>query len=464
MSEMGAQCCTSGITGVFDVSDNERPLAEDKDCALSVLPQLPLRSNSVVLLEFDQLQAVESPVQKRIGNIPASYIGLGSCQTENLALRERVGRPGTPFGGVGKFDPKLTLEEQEPGQPPVLIDADVVSELKLGQFKICSEGGCSIYYWVMHPIFNYQDHAVGAEILVRAKNGTNNAPFEDLQFIMDPAAMPCVRQVYASWKGEEIVDWPLRALKEHCVLQSLQFISTNVRPLDLSPDSLVFQEVKKRLHALTAVDRELLCRSVCIEVTEDQENPHDIVESIMAWKDLGFQRFAYDDVTDDLVNEALGNESVNMHTTTSLAPIVDEFWLLKVDIEWAGHMIFLSHPACKPNLKSEVLRHAQEEDLVFIAEGPALRNSGLRHSLVCASFAKWARQAIAKGKRICIELSVRQDDLNNAFALRLLKGLGLDLFGADSRHFCFQGGPLGPKGLEPWQIAKFGRLLQNEAS
>jgi ribosomal protein L11 len=312
----------------------------------------------------------------------------------------------------------------------------------------------------MHPIFNHQDHAVGAEILVRAKNGTDSAPFEDLQFIMDPAATPCVRQVYASWKGEEIVDWTLRALKEHPILQSLRFISANVRPLDLSPKSLVFQEVQKRLNALTAEDRDLVCKTVCIEITEDQKHPLDIAESLMAWKDLGFRRFAYDDITDDLVNKALGNQSVNLHTTSSLDPLLDEFWLLKVDVEWAGHMIFLNHPGCNSNLKAEVLQHARDEDLVFVARGPVLSNSGMRHSEVCADFAKWAVQVIAKGKRICIELTVRKDDENNAFAIKRLKDLGLDIFGADSDHFCFQGGPLGPKGLEPWQFAENATLLQ----
>jgi hypothetical protein len=414
----------------------------------------------VVQIDIQRLQTEMTPVQAYIGSIPAAEIGLGSSLPDNLALRKRVNRPGAPFGGLGKFDPQVTVPSAVSGEAPLEINADVVCETKVGQFKTCSEGGSSIYFWVMQPIFNSLDLVVGAEILVRAKNGTDSAPFEDLLFFMDPQATPDVCQAYASWKAEEMVGWTLKALKEYPVLQSLHFISSNVRPLDLSTSSLVFQEVERRLHSLTPEDRELVCRLVCIEVTEDQVHPEDITESLQAWRNLGFVRLTYDDTIGDLAHKALGKKTSNLHTTTALEPLVHEFWLLKVDIDWAGHMIFLGHPACKPNQKAEVLQHAQEEDQVYVARGPALVDSGMKHSEACSEFATWSRQMIDKGKCICIELTVRQDDVNNAFAIERLKGLGLDIFGADSKYFSFQGGLLGPKALEPSQLAQGAKVLE----
>jgi len=419
----------------------------------------PSLHDACVQVDIEWLQSIKTPVQEHIGSIPAAEIGLGSSLPGNLALRKRVGRPGAPFGGMGIFNPQVTLPPALSGEPPLEVNTEVVYETKVGQFKSCCEGGKSIYFWGMQPIFNKEDLVVGAEILVRAKNGTDSAPFEDLSFIMDPHARPDVRQVYASWKAEEIVGWTLRALKEHPILQSLQFISTNVRPLDLSPNSLVFQEVERQLSSLTPEDRDLVCQSVSIEVTEDQDHPEGIVESMQAWRNLGFVRIIYDDTIGDLAHEALGKNPTNLHTTAALSVLVDEFYLVKVDIDWAGHIIFLSHPGCRPNLKAEVLQHARDEDQVFFARGPALVDSGMKHSKACAEFATWSKQIIAKGKRICIELTVRQDDENNAFAIERLKGLGLDIFGADSKYFCFQGGLLGPKALEPCQLAQGARTL-----
>jgi len=294
------------------------------------------------------------------------------------------------------------------------------------------------------------------------KNGADTAPFDDVQALMDPAAPHAIRSVYARWKGTEVVDWPIRLLKAHPVLQRLDFISVNLRPLDLSPESLVFQEVVNRLWALDDSDRMLLLRTVCIEVTEDQEHPHDISVSLRAWQELGF-RCAYDDAISELVLDVLGrrqrtSEAVaHFHTTATLAPLLTHFWLVKVDMDWAGHMLFLSHPCLGKQgapRRTEVLRRVRDEGLVYVAQGPSgLRNTNVRHTQLLTEFAAWARQVILRRKRICIELTVRGDDENCAVALEGLQELGVDILGSHASHFCFQGGLTGPKAFDPQQLA-----------
>merc|ERR1719346_843584 len=113
---------------------------------------------------------------------------------------------------------------------------------------------------------------------------------------MDPTAAAKVRAVYVAWKATKAVDFPLKAFKDCPILQSLHHITTNVRPMDLPTTGPLFQEVTKRINALSEEDRELLLRKVIIEVTEDQAPPEDLECALEAWRELGFQ-LAYDDTT-----------------------------------------------------------------------------------------------------------------------------------------------------------------------
>jgi len=205
-----------------------------------------------------------------------------------------------------------------------------VKTLKLREFESCTNFAPSFYFWALHPIFDSNDHAVGAEVLVRARNGIDSAPFEDVHALMDPTAPPDVKQVYAKWKGAEIVDWPMRALSDFPVLQRLRFLSVNVRPSDLCTDSLIFHEVVRRLRGLPDEDRRLLLSMVCIEVCEDQEQPSDIKTSLAAWQELGF-RCAYDDTISELTCKALGQPCDNFHTTHNLEPLLTHFCLAMVE-------------------------------------------------------------------------------------------------------------------------------------
>lgn len=275
---------------------------------------------------------------------------------------------------------------------------------------------------------------------------------------MDPAAPLTIRYVYARWKATEVVEWPLWWLKRHPVLQRLDFISVNLRPLDLSPESLVFQEVTKRLWILPAGDRMLLLSSVCITIKGDQEHPHDIGASLFAWQELGF-RCAYGDGISELALNVLGkrqqskDDANNFHTTRALKPLLTQFWLVKVDIDYAG-MLFLSHPCLGPQRKKEVLQMVRREGLVYVAHGPsALRNTEVQHTKFLKEFAEWAIPVILRGKLILIELTVRRDDENCAVAIQGLKELGVDVFGDHAAHFCFQGGLTGQKAFDPEQLA-----------
>lgn len=419
-------------------------------------------------LDLDNLAQLRAPVLERVQGVLSARLGLGANVQQMLALRKCLGKPGAPFAGLGFFMWNPDLEATVP-------DADVsagknaefeivprVTETKVHEFERCADGDAdSIYFWGLQPIFSADDRAVGVEVLVRARNGADAAPFEDVQALMDPAAPHAIRAVYARWKGTEVVDWPLRLLKAHPVLQRLDFICVNLRPLDLSPESLVFQEVVNRLWALTDSDRMLILSTVCIEVTEDQEHPHDIGVSLSAWQELGF-RCACDDMTSELVLDVQGKRqrtseaAAHFHTTVAVAPLLTHFFLVKVDMDWAG-MLFLCHPSLGKQgapRRAEVLRRVRDEGLVYVAQGPSgLRNTNMVHVQLLTEFAAWARQVILRRKRICIELTVRRDDENCAVALEGLQELGLDIFGIHAAHFCFQGGLTGPKAFDPVQLA-----------
>lgn len=230
-----------------------------------------------------------------------------------------------------------------------------------------------------------------------------------------------------------MVDWPLKALKDFPILQSLDYIVTCVCPMDLPMTGPLFQAVSKRIDALCKEDREVVLGKVVIEVT-DGELPLDHLDlALEAWKNLGF-RLRYD-----------------AHVPAALEPIVRHFSFLKVNIDWAGLAIFLSHPSYNMSsaMKAEILCHAHDNDLVYIPQKPGLENTDISHSAVLGEFANWATAMITCGKPICIELHVNQNDENNAFALTKLKDLGLDIFGAHRASFLFQGGPTGVKAFQP---------------
>lgn len=408
---------------------------------------------SELCLDIPRLKLLTTPVQHQVGSYPASCLGLGHNAAENLQLRKRLGKPGAPFGGIGLFDPQRASEPGEEDPVPKLT-ADAVKRTKLEEFRRCIEGSESFYFWSLQPIFNVHDRAVAAEILIRGRNGADAAPFEDLQAIMDPAAPGDVREVYGEWKATEMVDFAVKALRENEVLRKLSFISTNVWPADLCPKSPVFQGVARKLQALSEQDRQLLLRHLLIEIIEDQQHPEDILSYIDEWQKLGFH-FAADDTIGEMAAKALGKQEQNFHIVQSLGDLLGRFWLVKVDMSWAGHLIFLSHPsvATRPALREEILKHARDEDEVHMAAGPGLRKLEVKHSVLLAEFAQWALEMIALGKRICIELTVRQEDENCALAIRRLKELGLDIFGQHQAFICFQGGPCGAKAFVPEQLA-----------
>mmetsp|Transcript_37499 Transcript_37499/g.82254 ORF Transcript_37499/g.82254 Transcript_37499/m.82254 type:complete len:429 (+) Transcript_37499:55-1341(+) len=415
--------------------------------------------HETVRIDFERLLAVQSEVQKDVGGVNTTHLGLGSSVHDNMALRKQVGKPGSPFGGLGFFDPGVILPSTGDEVNELAaegVTAEKVRSLKLEELRACATGQPSFYFYALQPIVDTRDRVVAFEILARGRNGADSAPYEDLHELRHPSAE--VQEVYTKWKIREIVDWPLAFLREHpALLQVKDGMFSNLRPADLSLSSPVFLALRRRLEELERDDSdglELLKKMVHIEVTEDEEAPPDLEDALSAWRELGF-KFSYDDTMGVLAASVFGKG--NFHTTASLSSsLLEHFAWLKVDIEWAGYGIFLSHPSysSRKELKEVVLYRAQEEDLVYRPTSSGLESTGLAHSAICREFADWSLAMIAKGKRICIELTVREADPNNAFALSRLKEMGLDIFGSLRGSFCLQGGLTGAKAFEPHVIAK----------
>lgn len=414
-----------------------------------------LSAARAIVLEIAQLKAAVAPVQQFMGTVPAFFFGLGDSPKRNIGLRQRVGRPGSPFGGLGFFDPQANVEHASSDElPPAFVTAEFLRSAKLREFEQCAQGSPSMYYWALQPIFDVRDHAVKMEILIRARNGTDSAPYEDVKALTDLAAADEVQSVYAMWKATELVDWSLKVLKDYPVFQSLMGISSNLRPFDLKPTSRLFKEFSQRFQRLSTADQDLLRQKLVIEVTEDQVMPSDVEYELQVWEDFGLC-LSCDDVIGDLACQALGIGGQNFHTTSAIEPVLDHFRIVKVDIEWAGFALFLSHPAYHrwPDLKAQVLVHAQSKDRLHVLKGAQLRDSGMAHSALLAEFAAWALRMIGDGRLICVELTVSRGDKSTSYALRKLKELGLDIFGTHSASFCFQGGPTGPRAFEPSVLA-----------
>lgn len=431
---------------------------------------MELGQQSCLVLDASSLLQIRAPLQESLDGFLAARLGLGHCESQNLALRRALGKPGHPFGGIGFFEWTEDLEQellesaittvrhvQKNNCHPGAHDLpQTVIGLKLQEFARCADGDPSFYFWALHPIFNSDGCAVGAEVLLRAKNGVDTAPFDDVHALMDPAAPAKIKGLYAKWVGAQIVNFPMQVLKDFPALRRLQFISVNVRPSDLSTNSLTFHDVTKRLRGLPDEDRRLLVSMVCIEICEDQEDPPDMETSLAAWQQLGF-RCAYDDTISKLTCQAIGKPSENFHTPENLEPLLKYFWLVKIDIDWAGHIIFLCHPRLGEARvrKAHVLWRARSEGLVYVAEGrSSIRNTGVKHADALAEFAAFAQHVIRSGTKICFELSVNRDDCNVDFALAGLREFGIDIFGKHSAHFCFQGGVFGPKAFLPSQLAE----------
>lgn len=433
----------------------------DQPCSRSTsAPECVLR------LEVKRLNSVRVLVQEHIDGVAVSHLGWGSSAAANLALRKRLGQPGAPFGGLGFLDPQQNIVDATENVPPKCVTRDFARDAKLREFRRCANGEPSMYFWALQPVYDWQESCVACEVLLRCHNGADSAPYEDLLALMNPLASEDVRRIHATWKATEVVDWILAAVKGHPLLRKLTGLAVNIRPLDLRPSTAVFQEVSRRLAALSPNDRRLLLRSCIIEVTEDQDYPEEMPMLLTAWQDLGF-RLACDDVIGELACQALEKQGQNFHTTDRLWPFLHHFTWLKVDMEWAGYCLFLSHPSynSRADVKSEVLSKAKDEDLVYVPAGPRLRCTGASHSSLLKEFADWVLEILKLKKDICIELSISTEDENNKYALDKLKEhYHVDIFGEHRASFRFQGGPTGPKAFQLESLMQGAQVIMTGAS
>lgn len=408
-------------------------------------------------VNFEPLNKYKTPVQAKVGDTDATSLGLGGAPPVLMKMRGAMKlKGGPPFGGMGFFD-STTIPADVEFDPALnkMTKADV-EKAKLDQFTLSKVSDDSIYMWALQPIYSTDDQLVAVEILLRAKNGSDTAPYEDVLELCNPAASPEIKEIYYSWKLAELVDWPLKILRAYPAFQNLRGISVNLRPLDLDVAGVFYPMLKARLDALDAADRELYFKVVAIEVTEDQANPANISECYKAWKALGFS-LHYDDTIGDKAHAALGAKGENFHTTSALAKDIEFFDTVKVDINWAGFLLFLSHPAYSfsKEKKAEVLASARDNDEVKKPGGKEMGVvAGFKHSELLKEFADWCKSMIAQNKKIGIELTVRQDDENCSFALNKLKELGLDIFGEHKDRFVFQGGLTGAKAFTPEVLAE----------
>jgi len=425
----------------------------------------PLRANT------EALNAWKTPVQVKVDGVECRLLGWGPVPPFNLAYRQAIGKPGAPFGGMGFFDPQSAdLEKCKPEQKDMLqgaLNAELTSgdvyKLKTGQFQAQASGEESAYFWALQPIYDTEDAVVAAEILMRVKNGSDSAPFEDVVYLCNPSAPEEIKALYAEWKVAEIL-YVLATVKEHPKLEALS-TSANLRPADLDPAGLIYQKLQAHISKLSDSDKALMLKAVAIEVTEDQKAPLKHTDHLKLWKELGFE-LHFDDAIGDLALLALKGsiDKESFHAVSMLKPMLDFFTAVKVDIEWAGYCIFLCHPAFfSPEKKKEVLDRAKESDQITLPPKGAVE--GVSHRGLVDEFRVWALEMIKLEKQICVECTVRADDPNCSYALDMLKAAEqpLDIFGTHKKWFTFQGGLTKAKAFLPHVLAENLQAVSAEA-
>jgi len=245
-------------------------------------------------VNIDSLKASRMCVQAKVGETDALNLGLGGEPGNLMKMREAMKiKGGPPFGGMGFFDSTTISDDVKLDFPIVKMTKADVQKAKLDQFVSCASSLDSVYKWALQPIFTTDDRLTSVEILLRAKNGSDTAPYEDVLELVNPDADAETKEVYLAWKLAELIDWPLTILKAHPALQRLEGIFVNLRPLDLALDGALYVKVTERLNALVDKDKELYLRIAGAEATEDQMSPSNVKECYKAWRDLG-NRLAYD--------------------------------------------------------------------------------------------------------------------------------------------------------------------------
>merc|ERR1712032_1778200 len=142
--------------------------------------------------------------------------------------------------------------------------AEKVKAIKMEHFLKCATVlSESFYFFAIQPIYDVDNRMISAEILLRCRNGQDSAPFEDVIALMNPEADADVQDIYATWKVYEIVDFCLHSLKTNQILaRNIIGLSSNVRPMDMNPQSVVYKKLVERLAALSDEDRIFLFSNV----------------------------------------------------------------------------------------------------------------------------------------------------------------------------------------------------------
>merc|ERR1719401_16087 len=106
-----------------------------------------------------------------------------------MKMREAMKiKGGPPFGGMGFFDSTTISDDVELDFPIVKMTKADVQKAKLDQFVRCASFGDSVYKWALQPIFTTDDRLTSVEILLRAQNGSDTAPYEDVLELVNPDA------------------------------------------------------------------------------------------------------------------------------------------------------------------------------------------------------------------------------------------------------------------------------------
>eukprot|EP00812_Abedinium_dasypus_P002660 NODE_1325_length_1175_cov_450.170536.p1 GENE.NODE_1325_length_1175_cov_450.170536~~NODE_1325_length_1175_cov_450.170536.p1 ORF type:complete len:348 (+),score=95.78 NODE_1325_length_1175_cov_450.170536:71-1045(+) len=316
-----------------------------------------------------------------------------------------------------------------------------------------ADGNLSFYSFRLQPVYDITGRfCIEAEVLLRGNNGQDSAPFEDVLTLCDPNAPPDVEQVYAKFMAYQGVQLVLDTFNIDVLRQHMRYISVNYRKHDLKPDGEVYKRVGAALTQLSKHNRARVLSKTCIEVTEDQAVSDTLVDYLAAWRKLGYQRFALDDLVGDVAASVRsgGAPAKNFHTLSATKPLFCHFKVLKVDMDWAS-LIFLSHPGWRAPDEEAILAGAKEDKMKL----PRIPDTDITYSAVLDEFVGFALTAIAgKAVKITIELTLSATHENNAYAMAKIKERGLDMLGEHSSFFFMQGGVTGAKAFTPEALAE----------
>jgi hypothetical protein len=296
-----------------------------------------------------------------------------------------------------------------------------------------------------------KEKIVATELLLRCRNGSDCAPYEDIAALTGANALEEEKLAYAHLMAFQGVDEVLMA-SQKTPLNNLDHIIVNYDKEALSPSSVTFALISEKISKLPPESKRLLVQKKVLEIVEDKPVSEQLLEDIQKWEEIGFtsRNFSIDDMIGDKAAAVLAKTGgPNFHTISACKQLLEKVHYVKVDMHWAK-LIFLTHPAWRVPERNAAILEAARNNKIEIDGIPSTK---ITYDELIDEFVSFCQSCIEAGREVSIELTIVPENPNNAFAIEKVLARGLDLLGKDAPFFAMQGGHTEAKAFQSSVLA-----------